>query len=186
MHGLRTGVAASCCAYDSRRCARRSPCIGLAACSPRALHWTTPAVSLTRHIHADQRASLSGNVASSTSYVRLTKSLRHRSRDGKPSRRRPTGLLADSVGDLTKSYLGQTLDADGAIAAPRLDHRRSDIGKLDGMPAPRGLEARIARCLACLHPAIKGLTRSICTAQNSSTNLDGHACPRRHHRLVSL
>ena len=169
----RTAFAPAMAALLARRQPSLRPsqlCIGLApAAHVLSIGQRQPIAH--SHIHADSGFAF-GQCCKLDLVCQVDKEPASPQRDGKRLRD-----VFWQIQSLTKSYLGQTLDADGAIAAPRLDHRRSDIGKLDGMPAPRGLEARIARCLACLHPAIKGLTRSICTAQNSSTNLDGHAAP---------
>ena len=117
-------------------------------------------------------ASLPGNTASSTSYVRLTKSLRAAQRYGQG--------LQDAFRQsqsLAKPYLRQAFDADGAIITAWPEHRDIYIGKLDGVPAPPGLEARIARRLSAAHPAIERPPRPVSAAQNAAANLNGHATP---------
>ncbi len=62
---------------------------------------------------------------------------------------------------LAKPYLRQAFDADGATVATRPDHTGSYISKLDGVPAPAGLEARVARCLAVTRPMIERPLRPV-------------------------
>ena len=117
-------------------------------------------------------ASLPGNIACSTSYVRLMKSLRPRSVTDNAF-----GVPSGSASPLRSLISGKPFDADDAIVVTRLEHRDIYIGKLDGVPAPAGLEARVARCLSATHPAIKRLPRPVSAAQNAAPDLNGYDTP---------
>ena len=62
---------------------------------------------------------------------------------------------------LVKPHLGQAFDTDGAITIARPEHRDIYIGKFDGVPAPAGLEARVARCRSVTRPTIELPSRPV-------------------------
>ena len=78
---------------------------------------------------------------------------------------------------LAKPYLGQSFDTDDVVVAAGLEHTGVHIGKLDGVPAPAGLEARVARCLSLAHPPEESLSRPVSAAQNAASNLNRDPAP---------